>query len=117
MCREEAATKQPHTWRHQSHSDEELTAQHVTQPQQLQQQQQQLQQLCRVDFYDDARYLVASSCVEFVFPFITVTIINILIYVNIRRRSDDDPTKTNTHCVQGQLTPNSNSLAMDHILY
>lgn len=43
--------------------------------------------VCRVPFYDHVVYLIASSCVEFAAPFVTVTTINILIYVNIRRRS------------------------------
>jgi len=43
--------------------------------------------VCRVPFYDHVGYLIASSCVEFAAPFLTVTTINILIYVNIRRRS------------------------------
>jgi len=32
-------------------------------------------------------YLIACSCVEFVLPFVTVATINVLIYLNIRRRS------------------------------
>jgi len=43
--------------------------------------------ICRVPFYDHVGYLIASSCVEFAAPFVTVTTINILIYVNIHRRS------------------------------
>jgi len=43
--------------------------------------------VCRVPFHDHASYLIASSCVEFAVPFVTVTTINILIYANIRRRS------------------------------
>jgi hypothetical protein len=43
--------------------------------------------ICQVDFYDHVGYLVTSSCVEFLSPFITVATINVLIYVNIRRRS------------------------------
>jgi len=43
--------------------------------------------VCRVPFYDNVGYLIASSCVEFAAPFVTVTTINILIYVNIRRRT------------------------------
>ena len=43
--------------------------------------------VCRVPFHDHVGYLIASSCVEFAAPFFTVTAINILIYVNIRRRS------------------------------
>jgi len=43
--------------------------------------------VCRVPFYDHVGYLIASSCVEFAAPFVTVTTINILIYVNIHRRS------------------------------
>jgi len=43
--------------------------------------------VCRVPFYAHVGYLIASSCVEFAAPFITVTTINILIYVNIRRRT------------------------------
>lgn len=43
--------------------------------------------VCRVPFHDHVGYLIASSCVEFAAPFLTVTAINILIYVNIRRRS------------------------------
>ena len=31
--------------------------------------------------------LIACSCVEFVLPFVTVATINVLIYLNIRRRS------------------------------
>jgi len=42
---------------------------------------------CRVEFYDNVAYLVTSSCVEFLSPFVTVAIINVLIYANIRRRS------------------------------
>lgn len=45
------------------------------------------QTVCRVPFYDHVGYLIASSCVEFAAPFVTVTTINILIYVNIRRRT------------------------------
>jgi len=43
--------------------------------------------VCRVPFYDHVGYLIASSCIEFAAPFVTVTTINILIYINIRRRS------------------------------
>lgn len=43
--------------------------------------------VCRVPFHDHVGYLIASSCVEFAAPFFTVTAINVLIYVNIRRRS------------------------------
>ena len=42
---------------------------------------------CFVDFYDNAGYLIACSCIEFVLPFVTVATINVLIYLNIRRRS------------------------------
>jgi len=42
---------------------------------------------CFVDFYDNVGYLIACSCVEFVLPFVTVATINVLIYLNIRRRS------------------------------
>jgi len=43
--------------------------------------------VCRVPFHNHVGYLVASSCVEFAAPFVTVTTINVLIYANIRRRS------------------------------
>jgi len=43
--------------------------------------------VCRVPFHDHVGYLIASSCVEFAAPFFTVTTINVLIYLNIRRRS------------------------------
>ena len=58
---------------------------------------------CYVEFYDQAAFLIASSAVEFVLPFVTVASINILIYLNIRRRSrglletgdgDDNPQRT-----------------------
>lgn len=42
---------------------------------------------CFVDFYKNVGYLIACSCVEFVLPFVTVATINVLIYLNIRRRS------------------------------
>jgi len=42
---------------------------------------------CFVGFYDQATYLITSSFIEFVLPFVTVATINILIYLNIRRRS------------------------------
>jgi len=42
---------------------------------------------CFVDFFDNVGYLIACSCVEFVLPFVTVATINVLIYLNIRRRS------------------------------
>jgi len=42
---------------------------------------------CFVDFYDNVGYLIACSCIEFVLPFVTVASINVLIYLNIRRRS------------------------------
>jgi len=42
---------------------------------------------CFVDFYANVGYLIACSCVEFVLPFVTVATINVLIYLNIRRRS------------------------------
>jgi len=42
---------------------------------------------CYVDFYDNVGYLIACSCIEFVLPFVTVATINVLIYLNIRRRS------------------------------
>jgi len=42
---------------------------------------------CFVEFYNNTGYLITSSFVEFVIPFVTVATINILIYLNIRRRS------------------------------
>jgi len=42
---------------------------------------------CFVDFFDNVAYLIACSCIEFVLPFVTVATINVLIYLNIRRRS------------------------------
>jgi len=42
---------------------------------------------CQVDFFDHAVYLLISSFVEFLLPFIIVTTINVLIYLNIRRRT------------------------------
>lgn len=42
---------------------------------------------CFVEFYDRVSFLIACSVLEFVLPFVTVTTINVLVYVNIRRRS------------------------------
>ena len=42
---------------------------------------------CSVQFAHHPTYLIASSFVEFVLPFVIVATINILIYLNIRRRS------------------------------
>lgn len=42
---------------------------------------------CQVEFYEHAIYLITCSVVEFLLPFATVASINILIYLNIRRRS------------------------------
>src|SRR6218665_4008408 len=42
---------------------------------------------CQVEFYEHAVYLITCSFVEFLLPFATVASINILIYLNIRRRS------------------------------
>ena len=42
---------------------------------------------CYVEFYDNAPFLLFASTIEFIIPFVTVTTINALIYLNIRRRS------------------------------
>ena len=43
--------------------------------------------LCYVEFFDNADFLLFASTIEFVIPFFTVSTLNVLIYVNIRRRS------------------------------
>ena len=42
---------------------------------------------CMVEFFNRATYLIMSSAVEFVLPFVIVATINILLYLNIRQRS------------------------------
>ena len=74
---------------------------------------------CQVPFYDHVGYLIASSCVEFAAPFVTVTTINILIYVNIRRRSrglvsSADRSRTNpTRDTPTKFTPTRDTLSSD----
>lgn len=53
---------------------------------------------CYVEFYDNVGYLLASSFVEFVAPFVTVATINILIYLNIRQRSRGLTSNTAAPC-------------------
>jgi len=59
--------------------------------------------ICRVPFYDHVGYLIASSCVEFAAPFVTVTTINVLIYANIRRRTRGLMSAADTTPVRGDV--------------
>jgi histamine receptor H3 len=62
---------------------------------------------CFVEFINQAAYLITSSFVEFVAPFVTVATINILIYLNIRRRSRGlTSTAPVTHAVSGNVASN-----------
>ncbi len=42
---------------------------------------------CQVEFHDNLAYLTATACVEFFVPFISICILNLAVYLNIRKRS------------------------------
>lgn len=42
---------------------------------------------CYAEFFDNAPYLLSSSVIEFIIPFVLVLFINVMIYLNIRRRT------------------------------
>lgn len=42
---------------------------------------------CQVEFHDNLAYLTATACVEFFAPFISITALNVAVYLNIRKRS------------------------------
>ena len=43
--------------------------------------------VCQVGFHDNLGYLTATACVEFFLPFISICSLNLMVYLNIRKRS------------------------------
>jgi hypothetical protein len=42
---------------------------------------------CQVQFHDNLPYLTATACVEFFVPLISICVLNLAVYLNIRKRS------------------------------
>ncbi|KAK2166800.1 hypothetical protein LSH36_35g06023 [Paralvinella palmiformis] len=57
---------------------------------------------CFVEFYDYIPYLLFGSFMEFIVPFVTVSLANILIYVNLRKRSLAADSRATTGDVQSK---------------
>lgn len=66
---------------------------------------------CYVPFINNLPYLLYGSCMEFIFPFFCVVVINILIFVNIRKRYKLFETQPTQIVARSSKTPSIMTLA------